>query len=160
MNNPQYKTLSPSTMLNPTPVVLVSCADAGHPENRNMITLAWAGTINSDPPMVSVSIRKERYSHGLIDTSGEFVVNLADESMARAVDLCGVKSGRDTDKAKETGLNYMQADGLETAPAVQGAPVSLCCKVRRKLELGKARRHVRQGRRERRRVVRHQYGDL
>ena len=56
--------------------------------------------------------------------------------MARAVDLCGVKSGRDTDKAKETGLNYMQADGLETAPAVQGAPVSLCCKVRRKLELG------------------------
>ena len=136
MNNPQYKTLSPSTMLNPTPVVLVSCADAGHPENRNMITLAWAGTINSDPPMVSVSIRKERYSHGLIDTSGEFVVNLADESMARAVDLCGVKSGRDTDKAKETGLNYMQADGMETAPAVQGAPVSLCCKVRRKLELG------------------------
>ena len=136
MNNPQYKTLSPSTMLNPTPVVLVSCADAGHPENRNMITLAWAGTINSDPPMVSVSIRKERYSHGLIDSSGEFVVNLADESMARAVDLCGVKSGRDTDKAKETGLNYMQADGLETAPAVQGAPVSLCCKVRRKLELG------------------------
>ena len=136
MNNPQYKTLSPSTMLNPTPVVLVSCADAGHPENRNMITLAWAGTINSDPPMVSVSIRKERYSHGLIDSSGEFVVNLADESMARAVDLCGVKSGRDTDKAKETGLNYMQADGMETAPAVQGAPVSLCCKVRRKLELG------------------------
>ena len=136
MNNPQYRTLSPSTMLNPTPVVLVSCADAGHPENRNMITLAWAGTINSDPPMVSVSIRKERYSHGLIDASGEFVVNLADESMARAVDLCGVKSGRDTDKAKETGLNYMQAEGLETAPAVQGAPVSLCCKVRRKLELG------------------------
>ena len=136
MNNPQYKTLSPSTMLNPTPVVLVSCADPDNPENRDMITLAWAGTINSDPPMVSVSIRKERYSHGLIDSSGEFVVNLADESMARAVDLCGVKSGRDTDKAKETGLNYMQADGLETAPAVQGAPVSLCCKVRRKLELG------------------------
>ena len=136
MGNEQYQVISPSTMLSPTPVVLVSCADARQPEKRNMITLAWAGTINSEPPMVSVSIRKERYSHGLISDSGEFVVNLADEKMARAVDLCGVKSGRDTDKAKETGLSYMPADGLETAPAVQGAPVSLCCKVKQRLELG------------------------
>ena len=136
MNNGQYKVLSPSTMLNPTPVVLVSCADAKQPEKRNMITLAWAGTVNSDPPMVSVSVRKERYSHGLITGSGEFVVNLADEKMARAVDFCGVRSGRDTDKAKETGLNYIPAEGLDIAPAVEGAPVSLCCKVRQVLELG------------------------
>ncbi len=136
MKESQYTALSPSTMLNPTPVVLVSCADPEQPENRNMVTLAWAGTINSDPPMVSISVRKERYSHKLIKSSGEFVVNLTDEKMARAVDLCGVKSGRDTDKAKETGLHYMPADKMEFAPAVQGAPVSLCCRVRNVLELG------------------------
>ena len=136
MSRISYTVLPPSTMLNPTPVVLVSCADPQRPENRNMITLAWAGTINSDPPMVSVSVRKERYSHGLITASGEFVVNLADERMARAVDFCGVRSGRDTDKAAETGLSYMPADGLTTAPAVRGAPVSLCCRVRQTLELG------------------------
>ena len=101
-----------------------------------MITLAWAGTVNSEPPMVSVSIRKERYSHGLVLGSGEFVVNLVDEAMCRAVDFCGVRSGRDTDKAKETGLQYMPAEGMETAPAVSGAPVSLSCKVRNVLELG------------------------
>ena len=136
MAMPKYRILPPSTMLNPTPVVLVSCAEKEQPENRNMITLAWAGTVNSEPPMVSVSIRKERYSHGLILGSGEFVVNLADEKMARAVDFCGVKSGKDTDKARETGLEYMPADGLAIAPAVKGAPVSLCCKVRQVLELG------------------------
>ena len=136
MDQYKYQILPPSTLLNPTPVVLVSCADPQKPENRNMITVAWAGTVNSDPPMVSVSIRKGRYSHGLISASGEFVVNLVDEKMARSVDFCGVKSGRDTDKARETGLCYMPADKLDTAPAVEGAPVSLCCKVRQKLELG------------------------
>lgn len=136
MNTLSYKVMPPSTMLNPTPVVLVSCADPKKPENRNMITLAWAGTINSEPPMVSISVRKERYSHSLITESGEFVINLADEKMARAVDLCGVRSGRDTDKARETGLSYMAAEKLAIAPAVQGAPVSLCCKVRQTMELG------------------------
>ena len=132
----EYRILPPSTMLNPAPAVLVSCADPAHPERRNMITLAWAGTINSEPPMVAIGVRKERYSHGLIDASGEFVINLTDEAMCKAVDFCGVRSGRDTDKAKETGLQYMPADGLTVAPAVQGAPVSLCCKVRQKLEPG------------------------
>ena len=93
MDMPKYRILPPSTMLNPTPVVLVSCAEKGQPENRNMITLAWAGTVNSEPPMVSISVRKSRYSHELIRQSGEFVVNLTDEQMARAVDYCGVKSG-------------------------------------------------------------------
>lgn len=136
MSTLSYKVMPPSTMLNPTPVVLVSCADLKNPENRNMITLAWAGTVNSEPPMVSISVRKERYSHSLITESGEFVVNLADEKMARAVDLCGVRSGRDTDKARETGLSYMNAEKLAIAPAVQGAPVSLCCRVRQTMELG------------------------
>ena len=133
---PSYTPLPPSTLLNPVPVVLVSCADPRNPEKKNMITLAWAGTVNSDPPMVSISIRKERYSHDLIADSGEFVVNLVDESMCRAVDFCGVRSGRDVDKAAETGLAYMPADTMSVSPAVAGAPVSLCCKVRRMLELG------------------------
>ena len=136
MSKPEYTLLPPSTLLSPTPVVLVSSADPKQPEKPDMVTVAWAGTVNSEPPMVSVSLRKDRWSHGLITASGEFVVNLVDEKMARALDFCGVRSGRDTDKAKETGMSYMPADGLETAPAVEGAPVSLCCKVRKTLELG------------------------
>ena len=136
MSKPEYTLLPPSTLLCPTPVVLVSCADPKQPGKPDMVTAAWAGTVNSEPPMISVSLRKDRFSHGLITASGEFVVNLADEKMARALDFCGVRSGRDTDKAKETGLSYMPANGLETAPAVSGAPLSLCCKVRQSLELG------------------------
>lgn len=136
MSKPEYTLLPPSTLLCPTPVVLVSCADPKQPGKPDMVTAAWAGTVNSEPPMVSVSLRKDRFCHGLITASGEFVVNLADEKMARALDFCGVRSGRDTDKAKETGLSYMPANGMETAPAVSGAPLSLCCKVRQTLELG------------------------
>ena len=133
---PNYTVLSPSAMLNPVPVVLVSCADSKNPEKKNMITLAWAGTVNSEPPMVSISVRKERYSHDLIAESGEFVVNLVDEGMCRSVDYCGVRSGKDVDKAAETGLTYMPAETMKIAPAVSGAPVSLSCKVRQMLELG------------------------
>ena len=132
----EYVSLKPSTLLNPTPVVLVSCAEKGNPENRDLVTVAWAGTVNSEPPMVSVSIRKSRYSHGLISGSGEFVVNLVDERMAKATDFCGVRSGRDTDKEKETGLKTVPAEGMETAPRVDGAPVSLSCRVRQVIELG------------------------
>ena len=131
-----YRTISPATMLNPTPVVLVSCAEKENPENRNMVTVAWAGTINSEPPMVSISLRKERYSHGLILGSGEFVINLVDEAMCRAVDFCGVRSGRDADKAKETGLRYEPAEGMKYAPAVSGTPGRLSCRVRQRIELG------------------------
>ena len=136
MNKPEYILLPPSTLLCPTPVVLVSSADPKQQEKPDMVTVAWAGTVNSEPPMVSVSLRKDRWSHGLITASGEFVVNLVDEKMAWALDFCGVRSGRDTDKAKETGLAYIPADRMENAPAVAGAPLSLCCKVRQTLELG------------------------
>ena len=132
----EYVPMNPSTMLCPTPVVLVSCAEKGNPANHDLVTVAWAGTVNSEPPMVSVSLRKERYSHGLISSSGEFVVNLVDERLARATDFCGVRSGRDLDKAKELGLKLLQAEGMETAPRVDGAPVSLHCRVRQTLELG------------------------
>ena len=132
----EYVLLNPSTMLNPTPVVLVSCGEKGNPENRDLVTVAWAGTVNSEPPMVSVILRKERYSHGLVSSSGEFVVNLVDEGLAKAADFCGVRSGRDLNKAKELGLTLLPAEGLETAPRVDGAPVSLHCRVRQVLELG------------------------
>ena len=132
----EYVSLNPSTMLNPTPVVLISCAEKGRPEIRDLVTAAWAGTVNSEPPMVSVSLRKERYSHGLISGSGEFVVNLVDEALAKATDFCGVRSGRDVDKAKETGLTLIPAEGMETAPRVDGAPASLSCRVKQVLPLG------------------------
>ena len=136
MNQYEYASFPPSALLNPAPAVLVSCAEKDHPENRNLVTVAWAGTVNSDPPMASISLRKERFSHGLICRSGEFVINLVDEAMCRAVDFCGVRSGKDLDKARETGLTYREAEGMTWAPAVKGAPVSLNCRVRQTLELG------------------------
>ena len=129
----EYVSLNPSTMLNPSPVVLVSCAEKGKTGKRDLVTVAWAGTVNSEPPMVSVSLRKERYSHGLISASGEFVVNLVDEGLARATDFCGVRSGRDIDKAAELGLTLVEAEGLEAAPRVDSVPVSLACRVRQVL---------------------------
>ena len=131
-----YVSINPSAMLNPTPVVLVSCGEKDHPEKKDMVTVAWAGTVNSDPPMVSISLRKERFSHGMISRSGEFVVNLVDEKLARATDFCGVRSGRDLDKAKELGLALLPAEGMETACRVDGAPVSLSCRVKQVLPLG------------------------
>ena len=131
-----YHTIPPAMMLNPTPVVLVSCAEKDHPEIRNMVTVAWAGTVNSEPPMVSISLKKERYSHGLILRSGEFVINLVDAAMCRVVDYCGVRSGRDVDKAKETGLRYEPAEKMRFAPAVAGAPARISCRVSRQIELG------------------------
>jgi len=116
--------------------VLVSCADADHPERRNLVTVAWAGTVNTDPPMVSISLRPSRYSHGLIASSGEFVINLVDEALCRATDFCGVRSGRDADKAGAMKLAYRKAEKMKTAPAVEGAPVSLSCRVAQRMELG------------------------
>jgi flavin reductase (DIM6/NTAB) family NADH-FMN oxidoreductase RutF len=123
----------PSTLLNPVPVVMVTSSDsAGRP---NIITLAWAGTINSEPPMLSVSVRKERYSYGLIKDKGEFAVNLPTEKLAFATDLCGVKSGRDTDKFSLTGLTPEKASAVD-APIIKECPVSLECVVKNRLELG------------------------
>ena len=130
-----YRTLPPATLLNPAPVALVSCADRDRPECRNLLTVAWAGTVNSDPPMVSVSIRKSRYSHGLILRSGEFVINLTTEKMVRATDLCGVLSGRDVDKFARAGLHEEQAF-LVSAPLVKESPVSIECRVKEIFELG------------------------
>ena len=123
----------PSTMLNPVPAVMVTCADA---EGRaNIITLAWAGTVNSDPPMVSISVRKERYSHGLIANKGQFAVNLTTRKLVHATDLCGVKSGRDVDKFELTNLTAVKASVIDV-PIIGESPVSLECVVKNRLELG------------------------
>lgn len=123
----------PSTMLNPVPVVMVTCADsAGKP---NIITVGWAGTINSDPPMLSISVRKERYSHDLIRDKGQFAVNLATQKLVRATDLCGVKSGRDTDKFALAGLTPERASVIDV-PIIKESPVALECVVKKMVELG------------------------
>ena len=123
----------PGNMLYPLPVVMVSCADKeGKP---NIITIAWAGTICSDPAMVSISVRKERYSHKLISESGEFVINLTTEDLAYATDYCGVKSGRDVDKFKEMNLTPLKADEV-SAPLIAESPVNIECKVTEVKELG------------------------
>lgn len=121
-----------STLLNPEPPVLVSC---GAPEKPNLITVGWTGTICTQPPMLSISVRPERYSHHLIKESGEFVVNLPTESLVRAIDWCGVKSGRDVDKFALCGLTPREVEGFP-APALDEAPAFLCCRVDRVIPLG------------------------
>jgi len=123
----------PSTLLNPVPVVMVTCADAaGKP---NIITVAWAGTVNSEPPMVSISVRKERYSYKLIKEKGQFAINLATQKLAFATDICGVKSGRDVDKFRLTGLTPAKASAIDV-PIIAESPVALECVVKNVLELG------------------------
>ena len=123
----------PGNMLYPLPVVMVSLADRdGRP---NIITLAWVGTVCTNPPMVSISVRPERYSYPILKETGEFVINLTTEELAAATDYCGVRSGRDVDKFKETGLTREKAD-IVKAPMIKEAPVSIECRVKEIRELG------------------------
>lgn len=123
----------PGNMLYPLPVVMVSAADK---EGRDdIITVAWAGTVCTNPPMVSISIRPERYSYHMIRETGEFVINLTTEELAFATDYCGVKSGRDVDKFKEMGLTPIPASEVK-APMIKESPVNIECKVRQILPLG------------------------
>ena len=120
-------------MLYPVPAVMVSCARKG--EKPNIITVAWAGTVCSDPAMVSISVRKERYSHDIIKETGEFVINLTTRKLARATDYCGVKSGRDVDKFADMHLTAVPSVKIE-APAIAESPVNIECKVKQVSELG------------------------
>ncbi|MBQ8591644.1 MAG: flavin reductase family protein [Lachnospiraceae bacterium] len=123
----------PGNMLYPLPVVLVSVADkAGR---QNVFTVAWAGTICSDPPMVSISVRPERYSYDMIQETGEFVINLTTEALAYATDYCGVKSGRNVDKFKEMNLTPLPAEKVK-APLIAESPVNIECKVVERKDLG------------------------
>ena len=123
----------PGNMLYPLPAVLITVSDGeGH---ENVFTAAWAGTVCTNPPMLSVSVRPERFSHSMMEKTGEFVVNLTTEEMVRAVDFCGVRSGRDLDKFAAAGLRKEAAAHVK-APLLAEAPVSIECSVAQVLHLG------------------------
>lgn len=123
----------PGNMLYPLPVVMVSVAD--RKGRNNIITLAWVGTVCSDPPMVSISVRPERYSYHMLKETGEFVINLTTKSLVYATDYCGVKSGRDVDKFQEMKLTALAASKVK-APLIEESPVNLECVVREVKPLG------------------------
>lgn len=124
----------PGNMLYPVPAVMVSCGREG--EKPNIITIAWAGTICSDPAMVSISVRPERYSYPIIRDTKEFVINLTTKELAYATDWCGVKSGREIDKFKEMKLTAGKAQTLKSAPIIVESPVNIECKVQDIVKLG------------------------
>ncbi len=123
-------------MLSPVPAVMVSCCGSEEGARPNIITIAWVGTVNSDPPMVSISVQKKRYSYDMIVNSGEFVVNLVGKDQCHAMDYCGVRSGRDTNKWADCALTPAAVPGMRRAPAIAECPGYLACKVRQTLELG------------------------
>ncbi len=126
-------TWKPGTMVYPVPAVMVSCGS--EKEKYNIITIAWTGTICSDPPMAYISVRKERYSYDIIKESGEFVINLTTESLAFATDYCGVKSGRDVNKFEFLELTPIPAEKIK-APMIKESPINIECKVKQIIELG------------------------
>ena len=127
------QTWKPGNMLYPLPAVMVSVTDGEGKDN--IITVAWAGTVCTNPPMVSISVRPSRYSYDMIKKTGEFVINLTTEELAFATDYCGVRSGRDVDKFKEMNLTKEKAEFV-SAPMIKESPVCIECKVREIKELG------------------------
>ena len=127
------QTWKAGNMLYPLPAVMVSVR--GKNGEDNIITVAWAGTVCTNPPMVSISVRPERYSYQMIKESGAFVINLTTEDLCYATDYCGVRSGRDVDKFKEMKLTKVEAEEI-SAPMIGEAPVSIECRVREVKELG------------------------
>ncbi|MDD2595241.1 MAG: flavin reductase family protein [Bacteroidales bacterium] len=123
----------PGTMIYPLPAVLVSCGET--PEEYNIMTASWTGTICSDPPMCYISLRKERHSYEIIKRTGEFVINITTEELARATDWCGVRSGREYNKFEEMKLTPAPSLHLK-APIIEQSPISIECKVKNIIELG------------------------
>ncbi len=123
----------PGNMLYPVPVVMVSVCRPG--EKADIITIAWTGTVCSDPPMVSVSVRKDRYSYDIIKETNEFVINLVDKDLLSAADTCGVRSGRDCDKWELCHLTELPSK-VVTSPGIAESPLNMECKVKRMLHLG------------------------
>ena len=123
----------PGTVLYPLPAVLVSCGTT--PEEYNLLTVAWTGTVCTNPPMCSISVRPERHSYGIIRRTGEFVINLTTRRLARATDWCGVRSGRDWDKFREMGLTPVASETV-AAPLLAESPVNIECRVRQVVPLG------------------------
>ncbi|MDE7310797.1 MAG: flavin reductase family protein [Eubacterium sp.] len=123
----------PGNMLYPVPAVMATCQRAG--EKPNIITIAWTGTVCSDPAMVSISVRRERYSYAIIKESGEFVINLTTKRLVKAADYCGVRSGRDVDKFADTGLTPCASKSVG-CPGIAESPVNIECRVSQILNLG------------------------
>lgn len=128
------QTWKPGNMVYPLPAAMVSVGDESG--NTNIITIAWTGTICTNPAMLYISVRPERYSYHIIRESGEFVVNLTTEALIKATDYCGVRSGRDVNKWKETKLTPGKANELQYAPVIEESPVNIECKVKEVKELG------------------------
>lgn len=120
------------TLLAPIPAVMVSCGDF---DNANITTIAWTGVINSEPPLVYVSIRPSRYSYNIIKETGEFVINIPDGDLVWATDYCGTKSGKDIDKFETAHLTKEKCKFVK-APAIEECPISLECRVKEIKELG------------------------
>ena len=133
MENKGKISFKPGNMLYPLPAVMVSVADKAG--NTNIITVAWTGTICTNPPMLSVSVRPNRFSHHMIMEMGEFVVNLTTKELAYATDYCGVKSGREVDKWKEMKLTPIPSEVVK-APGIGESPVNIECKVTEIKKLG------------------------
>ena len=127
------KVWRPGTMVYPLPAVLVGCGATA--EEYNLITVAWTGTICSDPAMCYISVRPERHSYELIRKNMEFTINLTSVDMARATDWCGVRSGRDYNKFAETGLTPAKGT-MVAAPYVEESPLSIECRVKEIISLG------------------------
>ena len=127
------QTWKAGNMLYPIPAVMVSVTDGAGQDD--IITVAWTGTICTNPPMVYISVRPSRFSHHMLMETGEFVINLTTEKLTRATDYCGVRSGRDVDKFKETGLTREKASHVGV-PMIKESPVCIECRVREIKELG------------------------
>lgn len=127
------QTWKAGNMVYPLPAAMVSCQRDG--EKPNIITVAWTGTVCTNPPMLYISVRPERYSYAIIRESGEFVLNLTTKKLARATDFCGVRSGRNVDKFKETGLTAVPSEKIK-APMIKESPVNIECRVTEVKELG------------------------
>lgn len=122
----------PGTMIYPLPAVMVTCGDM---EKSNIITIGWTGIVNTNPAMTYISVRKERFSHNIIKENMEFVINLTTKDLVRQTDYCGVKSGKNIDKFKETGLTKEKANHVK-CPLIKESPVNIECKVVEIKELG------------------------
>lgn len=132
-SNMAKQSWKPGNMLYPLPAVMVSCKRDG--EKPNIITVAWAGTICTNPAMVSISVRKERHSYDIIKESGEFVINLTTKELCKATDYCGVRSGKDVDKFKEMNLTPQESVHVR-APGIAESPVNIECRLKEIKELG------------------------
>lgn len=133
VNDYKKEIWKPGNMVYPLPAVMVSC---GNKEESNIITIAWTGTICTNPPMLYISVRPERYSYNIIKETKEFVINLTTKFLVKETDFCGVKSGKDLDKWQETGLTKGKSNSLTYAPIIKESPVNIECKVSEILPLG------------------------